>query len=57
MSSKRPSTSLPIHYRDLTGVDELYDLVNDPYEMKNVINEAHAKLAEMQARLARLKDA
>jgi N-acetylglucosamine-6-sulfatase len=46
-----------IHYRDLTGVDELYDLVNDPYEMKNVINDAHATRADMQARLARLKDA
>jgi arylsulfatase A-like enzyme len=46
-----------IHYRDLTGMDELYDLRNDPYEMKNVVNDFSAKRSEMQARLARLKDA
>jgi len=46
-----------IQYRDLTGADELYDLVEDPYEMKNVINDAHAPRAEMQARLAKLKEA
>ena len=26
-----------IHYADLTGMDELYDLKNDPFEMKNLI--------------------
>jgi len=46
-----------IHYRDLTGADELYDLVNDPYELKNVVNDAHVPRAEMQARLAKLKGA
>jgi N-acetylglucosamine-6-sulfatase len=42
-----------IHYRDLTGADELYDLVKDPHEMKNAITEAPSARAEMQARLAR----
>jgi N-acetylglucosamine-6-sulfatase len=29
-----------IHYRELEGADELYDLQSDPYEMKNLINDA-----------------
>jgi N-acetylglucosamine-6-sulfatase len=45
-----------IHYRDLTGADELYDLATDPYEMKNLITTARAPLQDMQRRLARLKD-
>jgi N-acetylglucosamine-6-sulfatase len=28
-----------IHYFELEGMDELYDLKADPYEMKNVINQ------------------
>jgi arylsulfatase A-like enzyme len=28
-----------IRYRELTGADELYDLKNDPYELKNLIND------------------
>jgi N-acetylglucosamine-6-sulfatase len=32
-----------IHYPDLPGTDELYNLKADPYELKNVINDAAAK--------------
>jgi arylsulfatase A-like enzyme len=46
-----------IHYRDIEGADELYDLVKDPYEMKNVINDPQAPRTEMQERLAKLRDA
>ena len=46
-----------IHYRDITGADELYDLVKDPYEMKNVINDPQAPRTEMHERLAKLKNA
>jgi N-acetylglucosamine-6-sulfatase len=45
-----------IHYVDLAGADELYDLGNDPYEMTNRIADPSAPLAEMQTRLARLKN-
>ena len=45
-----------IHYVDLANADELYDLVNDPYEMTNRIGDPRAPLAEMQTRLARLKN-
>lgn len=31
-----------IHYSELEGMDELYDLASDPYEMKNIINEPNA---------------
>ena len=27
-----------IRYKDLEGMDELYDLIADPYEMENVIS-------------------
>lgn len=42
-----------IHYVELDGMDELYDLKQDPYEMKNIINEreAAAALAEMKQEL------
>jgi len=45
-----------IHYRDLKDADELYDLKSDPYEMKNVINDAsmNATLADLKAELSRL---
>ena len=45
-----------IHYVDLDGMDELYDLRADPFEMRNVINEPDAApaLAEMKAELNRL---
>src|SRR5262249_13951463 len=45
-----------IHYVDLPGADELYDLANDPFEMANRIRNPRAPLAQLQARLARLKD-
>ena len=45
-----------IQYVDLEGMNELYDLAQDPYELKNVIDdERYAEaLREMQAELARL---
>lgn len=46
-----------IQYRDITDADELYDLANDPYEMRNVINKARGPRAEMQQRLAKLRTA
>ena len=47
-----------IHYVDLEGVDELYDLERDPYEMLNVIDDPQAKVAlgEMKSELKRLMD-
>src|SRR5690606_25494594 len=45
-----------IRYRDLDGMDELYNLASDPYEMKNVVDEpgAQEKLADLQDELDRL---
>jgi N-acetylglucosamine-6-sulfatase len=45
-----------IQYTDLDGMDELYDLETDPYEMENLIDQADraALLDELQAELARL---
>jgi len=45
-----------IHYVDLDGMDELYDLHADPFEMKNVIDQPEARpaLDEMKAELDRL---
>ncbi len=45
-----------IHYTDLDGMDELYDLRADPHELKNRIDDPSAKpaLDEMKADLARL---
>jgi hypothetical protein len=39
-----------IHYLELDGMDELYDLKADPYEMKNLVNQPNAKemLKEMK---------
>jgi N-acetylglucosamine-6-sulfatase len=44
------------HYTDSQGMDELYDLQADPYEMKNRIGDQDAAraLKEMQAELQRL---
>ena len=46
-----------IHYFELEGMDELYDLKADPYEMKNVINQpdAAAALDQMKRELERLR--
>ncbi|MDQ6632926.1 MAG: DUF4976 domain-containing protein, partial [Verrucomicrobiota bacterium] len=45
-----------IHYPDLKEMDELYDLKNDPFEMKNLIQEttAQTSLQEMKAELKKL---
>ena len=45
-----------IHYTDLEGMDELYDLRNDPYEMKNIVAEpaSQATLKTLKATVARL---
>ncbi len=42
-----------IHYEELSGMDELYDLANDPYELKNVIQDPQLEqvLGEMKAEL------
>jgi arylsulfatase A-like enzyme len=45
-----------IRYTDLEGMDELYDLQADPYEMRNQINEprVQAVLRELRGELERL---
>jgi len=45
-----------IHYLELEGMDELYDLKTDPYEMKNLIHQPGAEkaLAEMKQEMERL---
>jgi N-acetylglucosamine-6-sulfatase len=46
-----------IHYLELEGMDELYDLKTDPYEMKNLIAQPGAAraLAEMKREMERLR--
>ena len=45
-----------ISYRELQGMDELYDLDTDPYEETNIIDRSDARetLQQMQAELGRL---
>jgi hypothetical protein len=45
-----------IHYTEIEGKDELYDLKADPHEMKNLINDKSREkpLKELKAGLARL---
>lgn len=45
-----------VHYLELRGMDELYDLKVDPYEMRNLINDPGAQpaLKEAQGELDRL---
>ncbi len=47
-----------IQYTDLDGMDELYDLEDDPYELKNIIDEGNAAeiIEEMKQELQRLLD-
>jgi N-acetylglucosamine-6-sulfatase len=42
-----------IQYQELKGMDELYDLASDPYELNNLIGSG--PVAAMQQRLARLR--
>ncbi len=46
-----------IQYQDLPGMDELYDLKKDPFEMKNLVNDSSAGKAfkEMKAEMAKLQ--
>ena len=54
----RTSRHKYIKYRELQGMDELYDLDKDPYEETNVIDQsdARASLQQMQAELLRLME-
>ena len=47
-----------IHYIDLDGMDELYDLKADPYELKNLAagSQAHETETQMRAKLQQLVD-
>jgi N-acetylglucosamine-6-sulfatase len=47
-----------IHYLELDGMDELYDLQNDPYEMNNIIHQptAQGRVARLRSELKRLLD-
>jgi len=45
-----------IHYTELKGMDELYDLKSDPYEMNNIIADPNStvSLANVKTELSRL---
>jgi N-acetylglucosamine-6-sulfatase len=43
-----------IHYRELDGADEVYDLRNDPFETSNLIQEGTAPLRRLKATLSSL---
>lgn len=43
-----------IHYLELEGMDELYDLREDPYEMRNVIAEEKEVALKMREKLGRV---
>ena len=53
----RTGTHKYIHYLELPGMDELYDLEKDPFEMNNLIgtDEGERLLPTLQAELARLQ--
>jgi N-acetylglucosamine-6-sulfatase len=58
-SAVRTSHAKYIEYRDLEGMNELYDLESDPYEERNLIDapDAAALRASLQAELERLLEA
>ena len=47
-----------IHYTELTGMDELYNLAADPFELRNLVADpaSRAKHREMETALHRLLD-
>ena len=55
-SAVRTSNAKYIEYRDLTGMNELYDLAADPYEEHNLIGRPAAEplLKTMQGELQKL---
>ena len=57
-SAVRTAQHKYIQYRELTDMDELYDLTADPYEMTNIIGrpESGDVLRQMKAELQRLMD-
>ena len=54
----RTSRQKYINYRELQGMDELYDLETDPYEEMNIIDRSDTQevLQKMQAELRRLME-
>jgi N-acetylglucosamine-6-sulfatase len=58
-SAVRTARHKYIRFRELKGMDELYDLETDPHEMTNLIAQPEARdlLPQMQAELERLLDA
>ena len=40
-----------IHYTEVAGADELYDLNKDPYELQNLVHDAPAVLSEKKTQL------
>ena len=57
-SAVRTSRHKYIQYRELKGMDELYDLETDPHELSNIIArpEARETLERMQAELQHVLD-
>jgi arylsulfatase A-like enzyme len=43
-----------IHYRELNGADELYDLHKDPFELDNLVRDRAAPLEQLKGRLRTL---
>jgi N-acetylglucosamine-6-sulfatase len=43
-----------IHYRELDGADEIYDLRNDPFETNNLFQDGAASLRRLKAKMSSL---